>query len=53
LRKINFLHGGTAKEFWARHDGSRMAGACICVKIPPVTTYTYDDESDTPSILDE
>jgi len=41
------------KSFWAGHYGSKMAGACISIKIPPVTTYTYDDESDTPSILDE
>lgn len=53
LRKINFLHGGMDKSFWAGHYGSKMAGACISVKIPPVSTYTYDDESDTPSILDE
>jgi len=40
-------------ESWVGYEGIKMAGACICVKIPPVTTYTYDDESDTPSILDE
>ncbi|KAL6436475.1 hypothetical protein ACFW04_004750 [Cataglyphis niger] len=52
LRKISFLHGGMDKSFWAGHYGSKMAGANICVKIPPFT-HTYDDESDTPPILDE
>lgn len=49
---ISFLHGGMDKSFWAGHYGSKMAGANICVKIPPLT-HTYDDESDTPPILDE
>ncbi|CAL1687828.1 unnamed protein product [Lasius platythorax] len=53
LRRISFLHGGMDRLFWAGHYGSKMAGACICIKVPPVTTNTYDDESDTPPILDE
>lgn len=36
LRRICFCHGGTDKLFWAGHYGSKMAGACVCVKIPIV-----------------
>lgn len=34
LRKISFYHGGADKLFWAGHYGSKMAGACVYVKIP-------------------
>ncbi|OAD59099.1 F-box only protein 6 [Eufriesea mexicana] len=34
LRKIHFSHSGTDKLFWAGHYGSKMAGACVHVKIP-------------------
>lgn len=34
LRRISFYHGGTDKAYWAGHYGSKMAGACICVKVP-------------------
>ncbi|XP_014481183.1 PREDICTED: F-box only protein 44-like [Dinoponera quadriceps] len=51
VRKINFCHGGIDRSFWAGHYGSKMAGACVYVRVPPVQ-YTQDD-LDTPPILDE
>lgn len=34
LREITFMHSGTDKAYWAGHYGSKMAGACIYVKVP-------------------
>ncbi|XP_012537350.1 F-box only protein 6 [Monomorium pharaonis] len=34
LRVISFEHGGKDRSFWAGHYGSKMAGACVIVKIP-------------------
>lgn len=34
LKKISFYHGGMDNSFWAGHYGSKMAGACVYVKIP-------------------
>ncbi|XP_034172150.2 F-box only protein 6 [Osmia lignaria lignaria] len=34
LRQISFYHGGKDSQFWAGHYGSKMAGACVYVKIP-------------------
>lgn len=36
LREIIFEHSGKDRSYWAGHYGSKMAGACICVKIPDV-----------------
>ncbi|XP_054006887.1 F-box only protein 44-like [Hylaeus anthracinus] len=44
LRKISFYHGGVDKSFWAGHYGSKMAGACVYVKIPTVQ-YCNNEES--------
>jgi hypothetical protein len=45
LREINFTHGGMDKAFWAGHYGSKMAGACISVRVPQIQ-YNHDDELD-------
>lgn len=42
LRKISFYHGGADKLFWAGHYGSKMAGACVYVKIP--TCQLHENE---------
>ncbi|XP_025991479.1 F-box only protein 44 isoform X2 [Solenopsis invicta] len=34
LRVIRFEHGGKDRSYWAGHYGSKMAGACVTVKIP-------------------
>ncbi|XP_024883728.1 F-box only protein 6-like, partial [Temnothorax curvispinosus] len=34
LRRITFEHSGKDRSFWAGHYGSKMAGACVCVKSP-------------------
>ncbi|XP_017889129.1 F-box only protein 44-like [Ceratina calcarata] len=44
LRQISFYHGGIDKLFWAGHYGSKMAGACVRVKIP--TVQFSDTEED-------
>lgn len=42
LRTITFLHGGKDRLFWAGHYGSKIAGACVYVKIPTnVCTLTF------------
>ncbi|XP_076178243.1 F-box only protein 6 isoform X2 [Ptiloglossa arizonensis] len=55
LRKISFYHGGSDQLFWLGHYGSKMAGACVYVKLPTVkdsnnegmTDYCTDDEGDS------
>ena len=34
LRVISFEHSGRDRLYWAGHYGSKMAGACVSVKIP-------------------
>ncbi|XP_077257786.1 F-box only protein 6-like isoform X2 [Temnothorax americanus] len=34
LRRITFEHRGKDRSFWAGHYGSKMAGACVCVRNP-------------------
>ncbi|XP_071626379.1 F-box only protein 44-like isoform X2 [Temnothorax longispinosus] len=34
LRRISFEHSGKDRSFWAGHYGSKMAGACVCVRSP-------------------
>jgi len=46
LRWISFTHEGRDRSFWAGNYGSKMAGACVCIKVPPFQ-YSYNDESDT------
>ncbi|EFN82857.1 F-box only protein 2 [Harpegnathos saltator] len=48
VRKIGFIHGGKDKSFWAGHYGSKMAGACVCVMVPPVVQYNHDKSTTTP-----
>jgi len=40
VRYVTFEHGGKDRSFWAGHYGSKMAGACIRVKIPESSTCT-------------
>lgn len=42
VRKVSFYHSGVDKLFWAGHYGSKMAGACVCVKLPIQRTFEYD-----------
>ncbi|XP_076635835.1 F-box only protein 44 [Colletes latitarsis] len=44
LRKILFYHGGSDRLFWAGHYGSKMAGACVYIKIP-TTKHSENEES--------
>ncbi|XP_014613181.1 PREDICTED: F-box only protein 44-like [Polistes canadensis] len=46
LKKISFYHGGMDKSFWAGHYGSKMAGACVIVKIPENDEHRCDDDDD-------
>lgn len=34
LRKVSFYHGGMDKSYWEGHYGSKMAGACVYIKVP-------------------
>ncbi|XP_015599833.1 F-box only protein 6 isoform X2 [Cephus cinctus] len=51
VKQISFRHGGKDKSFWAGHYGSKMAGACVIVKIPEMQN-SNDEISNTSSILD-
>lgn len=33
LRKIEFTHSGRDRRYWAGHYGSKMARACVKVKV--------------------
>ncbi|XP_012278029.1 F-box only protein 6 isoform X2 [Orussus abietinus] len=50
VRKVSFYHGGMDRMFWAGHYGSKMAGACVLVKIPESQKCDNDDSED--SLLD-
>ncbi|XP_047365011.1 F-box only protein 44-like [Vespa velutina] len=47
LKKISFYHGGMDKSFWAGHYGSKMAGACVIVKIPENDEHRCEEDTDT------
>lgn len=49
LRAISFCHSGVDSQYWAGHYGSKMAGACVCVKIP---TVQYCDNEESNILLD-
>lgn len=49
LKKISFYHGGMDRSFWAGHYGSKMAGACVYVKIPENDDHRCVDDTDTSS----
>ncbi|KAF7383426.1 hypothetical protein HZH66_012776 [Vespula vulgaris] len=51
LKKISFYHGGMDKSFWAGHYGSKMAGACVIVKIPENDEHRCE-EGDTDTNTD-
>lgn len=50
VRKIVFLHAGKDLTFWKGHYGSKMAGACILIKIPNCPSDVT--EEDAMDILD-
>lgn len=53
LRKIYFCHSGMDQSFWAGHYGSKMAGACIYVKVPSAPQGTSMDYRNTLPFVDE